>query len=189
MSKKPIVGVFALQGCVTPHRFHLETLGVHYKEVRTSEDLASIDALILPGGESTTMLKLIKEFDLEKDLIDTFRRVPVWGICAGAILMARTVLSPAQRSFGLLDMTVQRNAYGSQLQSFNDTIADSPASFIRAPIIQSVGEHVCVHAIVQNTPVWVECGAYMATTFHPELSNTNASNIHKYFIKKVNKII
>src|SRR4051812_38347225 len=97
---KATLGVLALQGCVQPHRPHIESLGLSYKEVRTKEDLKQIQGLILPGGESTTMLKLIEVFSLEESLIETFRRVPIWGICAGAILMARKVISSDQKSFG-----------------------------------------------------------------------------------------
>src|SRR4051812_25049068 len=101
--RKFSVGVLSLQGCVQPHKTHIESLGAVFKEVRRPEDLGQIDGLILPGGESTTMLKIIDVFSLEEPLKKTFKRVPIWGICAGAILMARQVQSPAQRSFGLLD--------------------------------------------------------------------------------------
>lgn len=187
--RRPIIGVFALQGCVTPHRYHLETLGVQYKEVRKEKDLSHIDGLILPGGESTTMLKLIKEFELEDALSETFKRVPVWGICAGAILMAKSVLSPAQRSFGLLDIVVQRNAYGNQLNSFNAVVENSSVSFIRAPIIKYVDKHVRVLAVMHNEPIWVQQNQYMATTFHPELTTDKPSNIHRFFVGIVNKNI
>lgn len=189
-----VIGVLALQGCVTPHKFHIESLGARYKEVRTAADLHDIHGLILPGGESTTMLKLIKEFNLEDDLRKTFARIPVWGICAGAILMAKTVLSPAQRSFGILDVTIERNGYGSQLASFNAVIHNSPVCFIRAPIIQQIGCKVSVKAQYSQsseptatiqTPVWVQEGHHMATTFHPELATDKPSTIHKYFIDTI----
>lgn len=187
--RKPIIGVFALQGCVTPHRYHIEALDAEYREVRTAKELSNIDGLILPGGESTTMLKLIKEFNLEKELCATFQRVPVWGICAGAILMAQSVKSPEQRSFGLLDIVIQRNGYGNQLHSFNAIIENSTVSFIRAPIIEGIGDKVQIKAMFQDMPVWVQQENYIATTFHPELATDNPSNLHRFFIKIVNKSI
>ncbi len=186
-TSKPIIGVLALQGCVTPHKFHIETLGGRYLEVKTKEDLQKVDGLILPGGESSTMLKLIDIFDLQSELKNTFKRVPVWGICAGTILMAKTVHSPEQKSFGLLDITVQRNAYGSQLQSFNTVIANSPVSFIRAPQIERTASDIEVKFEISNCPVWILKNSYMATTFHPELDQSIPSTIHKEFLELVSK--
>jgi len=181
------IGVLALQGCVKPHKLHIESCGASFKEVKTREDLNSIDGLILPGGESTTMLRLIKVFCLDQSLEQTFARIPVWGICAGTILMAKEVSLPAQSSFNLLDISVQRNGYGNQLNSFNTVIQSSSVSFIRAPLITNVGSGACIKALVNNNPVWVEEGSCMATTFHPELSSTAPSIMHKSFIKMILK--
>lgn len=173
-------GILALQGCVDPHKPHLEACGVAYKEVRTAEDMTDVDGYILPGGESSTMLRLIKVFELEEKLKEEFATKPVWGICAGAILMASEVTHPAQRSFGLLDMSIRRNGYGRQLESFETTEQDYPVSYIRAPIIEKIGKDVEV--ITQgDTPTWVQNGSYMATTFHPELTDIYPSPMHKAF--------
>ena len=187
--KGPIVGVLALQGCVFPHRYHIESLGGIFKEVRTTEDFKDIQALILPGGESTTMLKLIKLFSLEESLRAAFERVPTWGICAGAILLAKTVESPHQWSFGALDISIQRNGYGRQLDSFNTEIEGSPVSFIRAPIIKSVGLDVQVKVTDRDFPVWVQSGHIMATTFHPELPQEKPSHMHDFFLKNISSRI
>lgn len=181
------IGVLALQGCVTPHRPHLESLGATHVEVRSRKDLEQVDGLILPGGESTTLLKLIDTFGLEDSLRTTFARVPVWGICAGAILLAREVRSPVQRSFGVLPIGVDRNAYGRQLDSFNCVIAGYPVSFIRAPRIFSIEKGVTVLARHGNDPVWLQAGTAMATTFHPELTEEFPSPMHRQFLDLVRK--
>ena len=115
MEKKNItIGVLALQGAVQPHRPHIEAAGAQFMTVKTPEQFEQVDAFILPGGESTTMLKLIERFNLWDVLADQFSKKPVWGICAGSILLAETVTDPAQKSFGLLPVSVRRNGYGRQ---------------------------------------------------------------------------
>jgi len=204
--RRPVVGVLALQGCVDPHRPHLEAAGAVFRPVRTAADLEGIDACILPGGESTTMLRLIGVFGLEPALRAAFARMPVWGVCAGAILMASRVLHPEQASFGLLDMTVERNAYGRQLESMQAEVHGYPVSFIRSPRIAEVrdpaaavlaerggdreGRLPAAQGPSTNTaatgrngdPSWIATPQYMATTFHPELTLAFPSPLHRAFL-------
>lgn len=179
------IGIFALQGAVTPHFPHLNAIGATFSEVRAADDLKSIDGLILPGGESSTMLKLIDIYEMKSALADFFKTKPAWGICAGAILMAREVHHPNQFSFGAMDTVVTRNAYGSQLDSFYSEVDDYPVSFIRAPVIDAVGTGVRVRAEYNGKPIWVEEGRHMATTFHPELTPSYPSPMHQRFASLV----
>lgn len=183
MPRKPVIGVLALQGAVQPHKPHIEAAGAEFRAVKTPEDFAAVDGFILPGGESTTMLKLIDAFDLWDVLKKNFETKPVWGICAGSILLAEKVTDPAQKSFGILPITVQRNAYGRQLDSHHADINGYPVSLIRAPVITKVGKDVEILAEHEKTPVWVKSGKAMATTFHPELTLTYPSPMHALFIK------
>jgi 5'-phosphate synthase pdxT subunit len=183
--EKPKIGILALQGCVQPHLPHLESLGAVGVEVRQAADLSSLNGLILPGGESTVLLKLIHTFQLEEGLRAVFSRIPIWGICAGAILVAKKVSAPAQPSFDLIDIEVERNAYGRQLNSFHTLIHDYPVSFIRAPRILKCGAEVKIHAEYQGSAVWVQSGKVMVTTFHPELTPDTPSPMHRLFMKWV----
>lgn len=185
MPKKKVIGVLALQGAVEPHRPHIEAAGADFRDVKTPEQFDQVDAFILPGGESTTMLKLIEAFGLWETLAENFRKKPVWGACAGTILMAEKVTNPAQKSFALLPMTVKRNAYGRQLESHHLKIEDYEVSFIRAPIITELDKSVEVFAREEDKPVWVRKGPYMATTFHAELTLDFPSPMHKAFIALV----
>lgn len=182
---RPIIGVLALQGCVEPHRPHIEALDCEFRTVKTAAQFAQIDGLILPGGESTTMLKLIDNFDLWQPLQDTFARIPVWGVCAGTILMAQTVTDPQQKSFGLLPMTVRRNGYGRQLQSHQVRIQDYMVSFIRAPLITDIDDSAEILAKHEDRPVWVQKGQHIASTFHPELTLDFPSPMHRHFVDLV----
>jgi 5'-phosphate synthase pdxT subunit len=181
-------GILALQGDFEAHRKAVERAGGHAVEVRTVADLNRCDGLIIPGGESTTMLKLLDEEGLTEPLKRFNEHKPVYGSCAGAILLAREVTHPAQPSLGLMDITVERNAYGRQIDS---RIASIPlpeggnleAVFIRAPIIRRVGEDVRVLASYAGDPVWVEQGRHMVTTFHPEL--TDDERVHRHFVEKL----
>lgn len=184
-ASKPVIGVLALQGAVEPHKKHLDAAGAEFRAVKTPEQFEEVDGFILPGGESTTMLKLIEAFDLWADLKKQFAKKPVWGICAGSILIAENVTNPAQKSFGLIPMTVERNAYGRQLQSSHANINGYDISLIRAPVITEVGKGVEVKATHEGKPVWVEKGQYMATTFHPELTLDYPSPMHKEFVTLV----
>jgi pyridoxal 5'-phosphate synthase pdxT subunit len=183
MSKKPVIGVLALQGAVQPHKPHIEAAGGVFKAVKTPEDFREVDGFILPGGESTTMLKLIENFDLWDELKKEFTKKPVWGICAGSILIAKNVSSPAQKSFGLMDISVERNAYGRQLNSHHEEIEGYTVSFIRAPKITKANGSSEVLAKQGGLPVWVQSGKYMATTFHPELTLAYPSPMHRKFIE------
>jgi pyridoxal 5'-phosphate synthase pdxT subunit len=182
------VGVLALQGDFEAHRKALERAGAQVIEVRTAEQMAGCDGLILPGGESTTMLKLLEQEHLVEPLRDYGRSKPVFGTCAGAILLAKEVTHPAQPSLNLLDIDVERNGYGRQIDS---RIAQVPAEdgtqleavFIRAPVIKRVGKNAHVLARYEGAPVWVEQGRHMVTTFHPEL--TGDSRIHRRFVEKL----
>lgn len=178
-----VVGLLALQGCVEHHRRHIESLGVNTRLIRYPEDCSGIAGYIIPGGESSTMLKLISANGLDVVLIREWQQKPVWGICAGAILIANNVRSPAQKSFALMDYNIVRNAYGSQIMSRCDQIDDYNVAFIRAPIIEYVGSSVTVLAYHNSIPTWVRNDMHMATTFHPELNNCAPSPMHTYYVK------
>lgn len=181
---KPLIGVLALQGAVQPHKPHIEAAGGEFRAVKTPDQFDAVDAFILPGGESTTMLKLIEAFGLWDSLKKNFAAKPVWGICAGSILLARKVTHPEQKSFDILPITVQRNGYGSQLDSHHIVIDGYTMSHIRAPIITDAGisEVLAEHG---GHPVWIRSGKNMATTFHPELTLHFPSPVHKMFIASV----
>lgn len=188
MSKqKPTIGVLALQGAVQPHKAHIEAAGANFAAVKTPEQFDAVDAFILPGGESTTMLKLIENFNLWDVLKKNFNAKPVWGICAGSILMAEKVTDPEQKSFGVLPITVQRNGYGRQLDSHHADIDGYEVSFIRAPIFTNIGPGVEVLANHEGEPVWVQKGKAMASAFHPELTLDYPSPMHRRFIDLVSK--
>jgi pyridoxal 5'-phosphate synthase pdxT subunit len=180
-------GVLALQGDFEAHGAALARAGAEPVFVRYASQLDEIDGLVIPGGESTTMLKLLRGEDLWEPLIRFGARKPVFGTCAGAILMAREVANPAQESLDLMDIGVERNAYGRQIDSRVTTIeaGDGPleAVFIRAPIIRRVGPEARVLATCEGDPVLVEEGRHLAATFHPEL--TADPRVHAMFVKKL----
>jgi 5'-phosphate synthase pdxT subunit len=182
------IGVLAIQGDYEAHGRMLERLGVEPVYVRTPADLAGLRGLIIPGGESTTHMKILSE----EGLLEALRKYSAdggafFGTCAGAILLAREVHNPDQASLGFLDISVLRNGYGRQLSSDvhlgQSKLKDAPLEmvFIRAPIIESVGPGVKILAEDAGHPVLVEQGRILAATFHPEL--TGDSTIHEYFIK------
>ncbi len=171
----------ALQGCVEPHRAHVEAAGARLLAVKTAAEIAAADALILPGGESTTMLRLLRVFGLWDALASAVREKPVWGVCAGAILLAQRVENPTQDSLGVLPMTAIRNAYGRQRESHRAQVAGHPVAFIRAPKFADLGPGVEVLARAGAEPVWVRHGNAMATAFHPELSGPMPSPVHRAF--------
>jgi 5'-phosphate synthase pdxT subunit len=187
------VGVFALQGDVREHLRTLSAIGVESIEVRNAADLASVDGLILPGGESTTISKLIDIFQLRKILIDFINSgKPVFGTCAGMIMLAKEVLDAAsgQRSLEVMDISVRRNAFGSQLDSFETEIEFhgklTKVAFIRAPIVERVGDGVEVLSKLPNGDVVaVRAGNVLATAFHPELTGDNS--VHEYFVAMISK--
>jgi len=184
-----LIGILALQGAVEPHAVKLDSLGVKTRPVKKIDDLDGLSGLILPGGESSTMIHLLKLHGLWGNLEDFARRKPVWGLCAGAILLAKKVSSPAQESLGALDISVTRNAYGRQTESFVDSLVPmnplknlEPCEgvFIRAPRIEQVGQKVEILYEWSHEPVMVQQGFTLASTFHPELTESN--QLHKYFL-------
>src|SRR3989454_7052967 len=190
------IGVLALQGDFDAHRKRLEELGAEVVFVKKPEQLDEIDGLIIPGGESSTFLKLLGEAGFEK--LKQFVRVkPTFGTCAGAILLANEVENPRQKGLGAIDIAVRRNAYGRQIDSSiregrfvqeKDKLGDSPIEmvFIRAPKIERVGPGVEVIATEgkDKDPVAVRQGRVMAATFHPELSDD--TRVHRAFLDLVN---
>jgi 5'-phosphate synthase pdxT subunit len=179
--------VLSLQGDFAAHGAALERAGAEAVYVREREQLDEIDGLIIPGGESTTMLKLLEIENLTEPLRQFAARMPIFGTCAGAILLAHSVTSPAQPSLDLIDIDVERNAYGRQIDSRIarvQTGADEmEAVFIRAPKILRVGHGGKILATYQGDPAWVEQGRHMVTTFHPEL--TPDSRVHRRFLEKI----
>ena len=187
------LGVLALQGAFRAHRRALDTLGVDSVEVRLPGDLAAIDGLVMPGGESTTMSLLLDSTQLFDPLSQAIGDgLPVFGTCAGLILLAADIEDgrPDQRSFGRLDIGVRRNAYGRQLESFETDLdvagLDLPIRgvFIRAPQIVRVGEGVDVLAVDEaGRPVLVQDGTTLGAVFHPELSGD--ARIHRLFVESI----
>jgi 5'-phosphate synthase pdxT subunit len=185
------VGILAIQGDFAMHAKMLDGMGAPWMLVKHPADLDAVSGLIMPGGESTTMLKLfalegigtaIKEF--------AAKGKPIYGTCAGAILLAKEVLNPPQERLGLIDIAIERNAYGRQIDSSVQAgecpaLTDHPVEmvFIRAPIIRRVGEGVRVLGRCGDLPVLVEQGNILAGTFHPEL--TDDQTVHQYFLKKL----
>jgi len=172
--RRATIGVLALQGDFDAHRKRLEELGAEVVLVRTLEQLDAIDGLVIPGGESSTFLKLLGEAGLER-LKEFVRLKPTFGTCAGAILLAKEVENPAQAGLGAIDITVRRNAYGRQLDSsIREGLFQGAATemvFIRAPKISRIGQGVEILATESGDPVVVRQGNVMAATFHPELSS------------------
>jgi 5'-phosphate synthase pdxT subunit len=194
-TSQPRIGVLALQGDYEAHAAALTEVGAAPSLVKTAEGLAQVDALVLPGGESTTMLKFLHRGGLLEDLRTFAAQKPVFGTCAGAILLAREVRHPAQDSLAAIDISVERNAYGDQRDSailtlnfnFDPTSASSPVPletvFIRAPRIVSAGAKVQILAYRDGFPILVRQNQILAATFHPELSNDRS--IHRYFLSTV----
>ena len=180
------IGVLALQGDFDAHRKRLEELGAEVLLVKKPEQLDDIAGLVIPGGESSTFLKLLGEEGFAK-LKDFVRVKPTFGTCAGAILLANEVENPKQTGLGALDITVRRNAYGRQVDSSirEGKFLDDPIEmvFIRAPKIERIGEGVEVLATEGNDAVMVRKGKTLAATFHPELSDD--ARIHRYFLDLV----
>jgi len=187
------VGVLALQGDVREHIASLLACDVEAVAVRRASEIEKIDALVLPGGESTTIAQLAEVFGIYQLIKDRIAGgMPVYGSCAGMILLAQEILDAkvGQKSFGGLDITVRRNAFGRQVDSFESDIDFSDGSndpiravFIRAPWVEKVGDSIKILASVNSHPVAVRSETALATSFHPELTGDN--RIHRYFIEQV----
>jgi 5'-phosphate synthase pdxT subunit len=189
---RPRIGILALQGDVREHATALRDVGAEAVEVRLPRDLVGLDGLILPGGESTTMRKLIDLYGLREPIMALARSgAPMYGTCAGMILLAERIADGDEPVLGLLDITVQRNAYGRQLDSFETELSipalgDEPLHgvFIRAPVVSEVGADVEVLARDRDgRPIAVRQGRVMATAFHPEL--TGDRRLHRLMLELI----
>jgi 5'-phosphate synthase pdxT subunit len=189
-TNKP-VGILAIQGDFELHARMLGRIGIPWRLIKHVADLEEVGGLILPGGESTTMLNVFADEGMDA-AIRNFAAAgkPIFGTCAGTILLAKEVLNPPQERLGLMDIAVERNAYGRQIHSSVregecPELADRPVEmvFIRAPIIRRVGQGVRVLGRAEGLPVLVEEGHLLAATFHPEL--TEDETIHRYFVRKL----
>jgi pyridoxal 5'-phosphate synthase pdxT subunit len=188
----PRIGVLAIQGDFAAHMATLHEAGAEVYEVRKAAELRQVDGLVIPGGESTTLLKFILNPDL--GYLEAFQEFhqagkPMFGTCAGLILVAKDVLNPAQFSFGFIDVGVERNAYGRQKESF-ETVGESYLEgtakplkmvFIRAPRITRLGAQVDLLATCHEEPVMARQGNILVATFHPEL--TGDLTVHRYFLE------
>jgi len=197
VTARPVVGVLALQGDVREHLAALREAGAEARPVRRPEELHALDGIVLPGGESTTIDKLSRIFEVREPLVKRLESgLPAFGSCAGMILLADRIVdaAPGQQTFGGIDMTVRRNAFGRQVDSFESDLRlaglDGPlhAVFIRAPWVEEVGDGVEVLARVESGPasgraVAVRQGSLLATSFHPEISGDH--RIHQLFIEEL----
>lgn len=186
------IGILGMQGDIEEHTASLDRIGIESIRVKSLKTLGAVDGMIMPGGESTTMIKLLRISGLleplKKKILDGF---PVYGTCAGMILLSKEIVShPDQESLGVLDISVNRNGYGRQIESFEKPIAipeigDRPfeAIFIRAPMITRIGDGVEILASYNGNPVFVRSGNVIATSFHPELSED--TRIHEFFLEMV----
>jgi 5'-phosphate synthase pdxT subunit len=186
-----LIGVLALQGAFREHQQTLAALGVSSRRVKKPEDLDGLDGLIIPGGESTTMSKLLGDYHLLTPLKDkTAAGLPVFGTCAGLIIMAKDIYGSNQTRLGLLDILVARNAFGRQVESFEDKLIipavgekPFPAVFIRAPYVMEAKPEVKILATYKEKIVFVQQGKCLAAAFHPEL--TSDYRLHQYFINQL----
>ena len=186
-----IIGILALQGGYALHQEKFTSLGIETLRVLHPQQLQNLAGLVIPGGESSTMLKLGIE-GLWSEIKNFSTSRPVWGVCAGSVLMATKVQNPQQRCLRIIDITIRRNAYGSQKNSFIKKFKfnfmdpfESECLFIRAPKIITMGKSVKSLATLDSTPVMVEQGKHLVTTFHPELGNN--VEFHRFFLKKCQK--
>lgn len=185
------IGVLAIQGAFAEHTATLKQLNVNSFEIRKKRDLnKSIDGLILPGGESTVIGKLLENLDMMNTIKDYIKGgMPVFGTCAGLIMLAKDIENSQTTHLATMDISVVRNGYGKQINSFNtksefqDKLIDMP--FIRAPYIKETGDSVKVLSVVDNKIVAVQQGNQLATSFHPEL--TEDTTVHKYFLDIINE--
>lgn len=187
------IGVLALQGAFREHRKMLESCGAKVVEVRTPATLAEVSGLVIPGGESTTIGKLMQEWGLMQAIIQRAQAgMPIYGTCAGMILLCKDIIDSDQPRLGLIDASVRRNAFGRQRESFEadftvPVLGDTPmhALFIRAPYIEKVGPAVTILAQVDEKVVIAQQGHLLVSAFHSEL--TEDKRLHEYFIKMVSR--
>jgi|TARA_B100001971_G_C18135286_1_gene507219 5'-phosphate synthase pdxT subunit len=186
------IGVLALQGSIQEHKSMLKKCGVESVEVRLPEDLKGIDGLIIPGGESTTIGKLMIDYGLDKEIKKQYEKgLSIYGTCAGAILLAKDIIGSKQLKLDLLDVSIKRNSYGRQIDSFETELelkdVEKPFKgiFIRAPVIDSIHNGVKVLSKFKDKPVLVQQKNLLASTFHPEL--TDDVRVHEYFVEMVRK--
>lgn len=185
-----IIGVSGIQGDFREHKWMIEKLGHESYIVRTPEDLEKVDGLIIPGGESTTMIRIMKRIGLFEKLKEKILNgLPVYGTCAGLIVLAKEIENYPQESLGVIDIKVMRNAYGRQVDSFDEMVEikgfNKPfkAIFIRAPRVDGWGPEVDVLSTLDNHPIMLRQKNVLVTSFHPEL--TDDTRVHEYFIKMV----
>lgn len=180
------VGVLALQGCVDAHIEHLKKCSVMSRRVRSIEDLAGLDRIILPGGESSTVLLLLKRSGLWEALKSFVKQKPAWGVCAGAILLSAEVTNPSQDCLAALPVRAQRNHYGSQLDSFSSKIKISKlekelsVDFIRAPRLEVLDRNCEVLAVHQDSPILIKHNKILVSSFHSELGSD--ASLHRFFV-------
>ncbi len=187
------IGILDVQGAVKEHALSVEACGAKTVLVKHKDELAAVDALVLPGGESTTIGKLIRAYGLYEPLQNRIASgMPVFGTCAGMIMLAKRISEQDDAHLGTMDITVNRNSFGRQRESFEADLAIEglsgglfPAVFIRAPQVQDAGQGVSVLATYQDRIVAVREGNMLATSFHPEL--TDDFRLHQYFIDMINK--
>lgn len=182
-------GVLALQGDVVEHLRALERCGVAAREVKSKTDLDGVDALIIPGGESTTVIRLLERFALETPIVERVKEgMPLWGTCMGMIILARDVVNMEQKTLNLIDITVRRNAFGRQVASAEESLTipvlgsePFPGIFIRAPWVERAGPGVEILGSVDGHGVFVRKANVIGTSFHPEL--TSDLRMHGYFVR------
>lgn len=185
------IGVLALQGAFREHRYLINKCGYEALEIRKPEQLNEVDGLIIPGGESTTIGKLLEDFNIKDTLVNLAEKgLPIYGTCAGLIVMAKEILDSNQRRLGIMDIKAKRNAFGRQVDSFEaemvvPELGEEPlkAVFIRAPYIVEAGENVQLLAKINDKIVFAKQGNLLVTAFHPEL--TSDLRVHKYFLEIV----
>lgn len=186
-----LIGVLALQGAFREHMRCLKNIGIQGKLIKSNEDLEGIDGIILPGGESTAMGKMLIDFNMRENLSNKIKNgLPAWGTCAGMILLAKSIDGKDESHLKVMDIDVRRNAYGRQLGSFSTKkvipkISDEPVElvFIRAPYINSAGNDVEVLCDIDGNIVAARQRTMLATSFHPELTEDEA--FHRYFVKMI----
>jgi len=191
VATSPLVGVLALQGDVVEHVGALERAGAQATTVKTPQELALVEGLVIPGGESTTVMKLLDRFELAQPIVERVRRgMPVWGTCMGLIVTAHDVAGLEQPTLDLIDITVRRNAFGRQNESAEVELPIAvlgrkpfPAVFIRAPWIERAGPNVELLASRDGHGVMVRADNVLGTSFHPEL--TGDPRVHAYFLEMV----